>query len=495
MDSTTLKEVKYIPEKPDILTSDTKVQEFKPENGKKSDTLYLVAIVIGGSMLAVLSGEAYVWTSAVIPTLKSNNTEENPLGRSITVLELSLLAGLPSLSMLFGALIHGYVSEKIGRKRTLQLAGIGIVSSAISIAFSKKIILMIIIRCIWFFFFMGGLTVYPIYVTEICEDHNRARYGCLYSAFLPVGNLLGYSLGSLFSFRDFTLIGTLPFLIFLFFFFFAPESPVYTLSQCKKDKCIRTLRKLRNNKTEKEIHEDFIKMEATIKANASGKKPNILSLFETKERRYSLMLGSTLVSLHMFCGIGIILPFMEPIFLAAGTKFDSSSMPIYVAAVKIISFLLTSLVIEKAGKRLMLLISSIGIGVPLFVLGLFFHLKAVDSPFILQLQWLPLVCIISYIIFFSLGVGPVPGAIIGEFFTSDLRAAGLSVAMTFLGILSFLSSFTFPIIVEKFGMQWCMWLYSSFCVFGAIFIYLFIPETKGKTLIEIQDYIKSRCQK
>ncbi|XP_056631723.1 uncharacterized protein LOC130441897 isoform X1 [Diorhabda sublineata] len=231
---------------------------------RKNDTGFLLLIVITGSMFNLYIGLSFVWPSSVIPKLESNSTEENPLSRRITTFETSILAGLPTIAILLGPIVMGYVSEIVGRKRSLQIAGVGICISILALSFSTNIICIITFRFVSFFFVNGASNVFLIYVVEICEDHNRAKYGCLSVAFTHFGQTLGYGFGAALNFKNFNLIELSPLLVIFIFFFIAPESPVYNLSKHKTEKCMMDLKRLRRNKSKKELQIDLRNIYCTI---------------------------------------------------------------------------------------------------------------------------------------------------------------------------------------------------------------------------------------
>nr|QJX15782.1 major facilitator superfamily protein [Phyllotreta armoraciae] len=460
-------------------------------DAKKPDTLFLYFTVLTGTLLFFVSGATLVWTSPVIPMLRSNNTEINPMGYPISTTEVSLIAGVPSLTMLFGSVILARVSELVGRKRCLQIIGLGLFSSTLLIAFSPNVLLIVLFRSVLYIFYIGTLTVLPVYITEICEDHNRAKFGCLMGAFLPFGNLYTYILGSFCNVRYLTVMIAAPLLFFLAFFNLAPETPVYLLSKGRKDQCIKAIHAVRKNKTSREINEEFVKIEGTIQSSVSAQS-NFIALFKTREARWGMLLAISPVIIQNLSGVTVIMTFLAPLFNSAGTSLSGNTMAIIVGSIKVCSFIFTSTIIEKTGRRRMLLISTLGTGIPLFVLGIFFYLKQQNSHLLPYIQWLPLACVISNVVMYSLGLGSIPMAIMGEYFPIELRSLALSFIMIIFGLIMFVTTFTYPYIDDYLGVHWCVWMYSGVCFLGFIFMYLVIPETKGKTLNEIQEYLKTR---
>ncbi|XP_056643510.1 facilitated trehalose transporter Tret1-2 homolog [Diorhabda sublineata] len=455
---------------------------------RKKDTLFLYFVVLTGTMSVIVGAGSFVWTSPVVPKLISNNTDENPIGRPATTTEISLIAGLPFLTMIFGSFLLGSLSEMVGRKRCLQFIGLGMFVSAVIVAFSTNVIFIIIFRCVLFMFYNGVLTVYPIYLTEICEDHNRAKYGCLMGVFLPFGNLYSYILGSFFNVRSYSLLLAAPLAYFLVFFFFAPESPVYSSIKGHREESLRALKKLRNNKTRDEITEDYDKISNTIRKRSA--KMSILEILRDGDLRYGMILALGPVLVQNLSGVTIVMAFMAPIFNAAG--FSGNYMSIIVGAIKVITITCTSFVVEKTGRRKMLFTSAIGTGFPLLILGIFFYLQNIDSPLIKHVQWLPLPCVICNVVMYSVGLGPIPMAIMSELFVPEVRSVAVSIVTALMGFCIFITTTSYPFMVEILGIHWCVWMYSCVCFLGAVFIYFVIPETKGKSLLQIQQYLKTR---
>ncbi|XP_028137263.1 facilitated trehalose transporter Tret1-2 homolog [Diabrotica virgifera virgifera] len=470
--------------------------QLKPQNqSAKPDTFFFIMTILSGTVVATIMGSQLVWTSPVIPKITSNVSDDNPLGRTATTYEISMIAGFPPLATLAGPLFLGQLAEIFGRKRSMLIITLGEMLAVVCLAFSTNVYCIVVFRCAIFMFFNASITVLPVYLTEICEDHNRARYGCLMGVMPPLGSLFGYVVGSFFTIRVFTLLSLSPLLLFIFFCVCAPESPVYSLSRGRREECLNALRKLRSNKNEKEIEGDMYQIEQALKLRANSSSGNIFTLFSTKEKRYAMLLALIPIMIQVFSGVTVLVQFMAPIFIAAGTKYNSNHLAIVVGSIKVVSFIIVSFVVEKTGRRYMLLISAIGSSIPLSMLGGFFYLKHINSSWIASLQWIPLTSIVGFMITYSLGIGTIPMAIMGELFTPDVRAAGVSFIMTMLGICLFCATASFPIINEFLGLYWCIWMYSVFCLAGATFIYFMIPETKGKTVVEIQEYIKSRVNK
>uniref|UniRef100_A0A6P7FRS5 Facilitated trehalose transporter Tret1-like n=1 Tax=Diabrotica virgifera virgifera TaxID=50390 RepID=A0A6P7FRS5_DIAVI len=466
--------------------------ELKPENEpKKSNTLFLYCTIILLQIPVFTAGSHVVWNSPVVPMLMSNDSQKNPLGSPATTADISVIAGMPAISGLIGSLILPKFADVLGRKLFLQLTVSMMLVGYIILTFSTTVTMMFIAKFIAGMFTTGAPSVIPIYITELCEDHNRAKFGCFMGLFLQLGHFYTFIVGPLFSYRMFNFLISSPLILFLLLFIFFPESPVYLFSKGKRTQCEKVLRKLRSDKSSNEIRNDIEKLDDVLKSKQYIKKSfNLITLFKTKESRMGLFLALLPVAVQHFSGVSVIISFMAPFFDSAGTGFSGYKVAMIVSVVKISCISFTSAIIERVGRKRMLLISALGTGIPLFVLGWFFYLKYINSQIIHHLQWLPLLLVLSNVGFYSLGLGPIPTAIMHEMFTPEKRAVAGSFINTFTCLLIFSLTSTYPIIAATIGTHWAVWLYSVSCLVGAGMIYKFLPQTNGKSLSEIQELLK-----
>ncbi|CAG9855590.1 unnamed protein product [Phyllotreta striolata] len=466
---------------------DKQNEKTKSSTSRVPDTLFLYISVITAHLVSIASGTSMVWTSPVLGKLYSNDTEVNPIGRPITTIEVSMLAAIPTFTNIPGILFMPKLSDIIGRKRYLLSAAFVMLLAGVGLAFSNNVALMIITRCI--FGFHGSWMVVCLYVAEVTEDHNRGKFGCYFGILHQIGHLFGFVIGPFFSVKYFTLITISPLLIFLVIFTMLPETPMYLLAKGREEECKMALRKLRSNKTEEEIEVDLEKLKENLKKQKE-EKGKITDLTKKRESRLAVILG-LLPLITTYCsGVTVIFTFLAPFFDEAGTSLSGDIVAIIIVVFKITFFLLTSLVIERFGRRKMFLISSTSTAIPLFLLGIYFYLQSIDSSLIAYLQWLPLTCLIFTVCFFGLGLGPIAQAFVAELPSEELRAVTSSLVHSIGIFVSFALTFLYPIISEL-GVQWCVWWFSMNCVVGSILMYFFLPETKGKSFVEIQDMLKN----
>ncbi|XP_074041137.1 facilitated trehalose transporter Tret1-2 homolog [Leptinotarsa decemlineata] len=480
-----LKEITYKP-----VNHEFRIQELKPNSTKKRDTFFLYFSVLTVNLLMIVNGSSLVWTSPVIPQLESTNPEINPLGEKITTFQISILVGLPSLFTIFGSFFFGKLPDVIGRKNTLICISLGTFLSNVAVAFGKHIYLYYAGRSIANLCLGLLFVVLPIYLNEICEDHNRAKHGCLMMFFLPFGSLYGYLLGPITSIKLFTLLCAAPLIPqLIFLWLLIPETPVYTASKGEKGATMKILRKLRSNKTDYEIREDYNQIEAMLKANSKADRGGFKNIFETRASRKGFIVGlGCCLSIHM-SGVPVIMGFLGPIFNDAGTNLSGNMVAILVGCVKLLFFFVTITIVGRFGRRPLLLLSSIGTAIPLGVLAVHFYLNSIHSPMIVNIRWLPVACVLIYIAIYSLGLGSIATSLLTELFPNNVRAIATSVIMTIGNTLLLLLTTGFPIVSHFLGVHYCIGIFSVSCVFSFIFIYYMLPETKGKSTLEIQEIL------
>ncbi|XP_057658517.1 facilitated trehalose transporter Tret1-like isoform X4 [Diorhabda carinulata] len=461
------------------------------EKKQKPDTLFLYFVVLSGIILMLVNSATNVWTSPAIIKLHSNDTNENILGRDITTLETSLLLGIPGVVSIIGACFLPKLADFMGRRRSLQAMGLGTFLSIVGLAFSNNIYSIIGFMCLVQIFCAGVWGILPLYLTEICDDHNRAKYGCLMTVFSPIGQLYGLIIGPMFNYRIFTLLIGIPLIPFSLLFLFAPESPAYSLSKGRYDECLETLKKLRSNKTDIEIEHDFNNLKKSILKLDAKKQFSLMMLINSKECRIGLFLALLPILLQIFCGIQVITPLLGPIFNDSGSNISGNNIAIIVGTVKLITFIFTTFVIENTGRKPMLIISAFGAGISATCLGVLFYLKDIKSPLIDKFQWAPVVFVCIYFVSYSIGLGPVPMAIMSELFTSDVRATAIAVISTSNRLLMASYTALYPILAETIGTHWCMWMFGVSCFLGSFLIFKLLPDFRGKSIVEIQIILKN----
>jgi len=193
----------------------------------------------------------------------------------------------------------------------------------------------------------------------------------------------------------------------------------------------------------------------------------------------ALVLGIVLAVFQQWCGINVIFNYAEEIFRAAG--YDISSVLKNIAWTGSVNLVFTFVAlgfVDRAGRRPLMLIGSFGLAAIYLVLGLLYHRHVTGVPVLLL--------VLAAIGCYAMSLAPVTWVVISEIFPNRIRGAAMSLAVSALWIACFLLTYTFPILNKSLGASGTFWLYGAICVLGGAFIAARLPETKGKTLEEIE---------
>lgn len=452
------------------------------------DDMILTVVIFSASLVLVGVGINVVWTSPVIMKLKSNNTDINPLGKPITTYQVALITGLVPFGGVVGPLFFTKFCDIIGRKKTLMILSTLMILFEAVLAFSTNIYMYYISR------FMIGLCVgvsvaaTSIFLSEISQDHNRGTIGCFVGLSYPIGSLYAYIIGPLFSIKIFTLLCTIPNIFnILCFLIFIPESPFYLASKGYKKETMKALGKIRcrNDNVEKE----YLKIVQTLENTTDKVEPTWRNILIVKNLRKGFIIAVTLNALQQLSGIGAILSYAGPLFDAAGASLSGNMTAILIGAVKVGAAVAATAIIERTGRKPLLIISTLGGSIPLFLLGLFFHLKNINSPLLDSILWLPIFSALFFIVTYTFGLGIIPQAIMSELFPSNVKSKTASSSASCALILKCVVTTIFPIMNDFLGPTWCLWVFSVFELLGFLFVCFVVPEIKGKTVLEVQELL------
>uniref|UniRef100_A0A0C9QET0 Tret1_45 protein n=1 Tax=Fopius arisanus TaxID=64838 RepID=A0A0C9QET0_9HYME len=181
------------------------------------------------------------------------------------------------------------------------------------------------------------------------------------------------------------------------------------------------------------------------------------------------------------------------IFRLAGSSLDPDSAAIILAGMQVVGSLLATMAIERAGRRPLLLISTGGMAISHGFLGAFLLLQSQGHD-VSSFNWLPVVILSSYTIFYCIGIGPVAFVVSMEVLTPDIAGLANSLAVALMWIMSFVTVKGFPVTSEVIGNYGCFFVLAVFCSCTFLFTYFFVPETKGKTIESIIEELNGGVQ-
>jgi sugar porter (SP) family MFS transporter len=396
---------------------------------------------------------------------------------------------------LAGALAAGALSDKFGRKRLLIIAALLFAGTSIGNALARDFTVFIAWRI------FGGVAIglasnlSPMYIAEVAPARIRGRLVSVNQLTVVIGILLAQYInwflvrhlpsGANDEFIRHSWFGqqgwrwmfgltAAPALLFFIGMLFVPESPRWLAQQGRPDRAHAILTKIGGaqyaDASSKEIA-------ATLTAE-TVERGRFSDLLEPKMRKV-LVLGVVLAVFQQWCGINVIFNYAEEIFRAAG--YDISTVLQNIAWTGSVNFVFTLValaVIDRGGRRPLLLFGSAALAVIYTAIG-FCYFKGVKGLPMLALVLTAIGC-------YAMSLAPVTWVVISEIFPNRVRGAAMAVAISSLWIACFVLTYTFPKLNALLGSAGTFWLYAAICLAGFIFIKLKLPETKGKTLEQIE---------
>ncbi|MCG8685659.1 MAG: sugar porter family MFS transporter [Desulfobacterales bacterium] len=401
------------------------------------------------------------------------------------------------IGCLFGALISGFLTDCYGRKYPLigaaALFTISAIGTGIVDAYSPFI----------FYRLLGGLgiglasAISPMYIAEIAPANMRGRLVAINQLTIVIGILAAQVINFLIAEEvpenasdNFILnswngqIGwrwmfwaeTVPAFSFFLLAFFIPESPRYLVKSGNPTKAFQILEKIGGNayaSSEEKSITDTLK-EAKAKVNWG-------ELFSKKVRPI-MIIGIVLAVFQQWCGINIIFNYAEEIFTAAGYSITDMLFNIVITGVVNLAFTLVAMqTVDRLGRRKLMLFGSLGLAIIYVLLGssYFFGLKG----------FVVLSMVVVAIAVYAMSLAPITWVVLSEIFPNKVRGAAMAVATTSLWIACFALTYTFPILNKLLNASGIFWLYAFICLSGFLFILKKLPETKGKSLEQIEKEI------
>ncbi|XP_043477246.1 uncharacterized protein LOC122508161 [Leptopilina heterotoma] len=439
--------------------------------------LYLAALAANLGMIS--AGLFFGWSSPSIPLLTQN---DSPIKLSSN--EASWVASLFNVGASFGAVLSLFMVHKCGRKATMIFSVLPSIFGWIIIAFAVSPWQLYISRIICGIASGTSYSTTPAYLGEISPPNVRGILGSMLTVSAKFGMLLEYCIGPFVTVKNLALISlTIP-ILFLITFVWLPETPYQLMRLGKLKEAEKSLTQLRA--ANQDIVEEIKIIEQSVKddqINGNGMR----IIFSVSGNRRALIACLGLLLIQQMSGSQAVTAYAEKIYDEANSGLEGKYLTMMLGTIQIIVTIFSGMITDRIGRRPLLLLSTIGCAISTGIVAIYFHLIYLQITEISTgFGWIAALGITFYIIFYSLGLSGLPFAMIGELFSTNVKAFSSTICIVFVNILSILVIKTYQILNDFVGIQSAFWLYTLCSIVGGVFIFFYVPETNGKSLQCIQ---------
>ncbi|KAH1003131.1 facilitated trehalose transporter Tret1-like isoform X1 [Dendroctonus ponderosae] len=440
-----------------------------------------IVAVLGSTIGAISDGMHYGWSAPFMPILEKEDSHIKISHSDVTWLEsIYLIGGLAGLPVTI------YCVDRLGRKASILLAAVISLIAWILIALADDVIYLYVAR------FMVGLSgdvafvAAPMYIAEIADKRIRGFLAGVIYVMMLVGILVVYAVAPFAPFYACSVIGSLFVIIQLVTFPFMPDSPYYLLQKTKSDKAKRHLMRLRTGENiDKELEEITA---AVLRQRSERGRPQDLVL--SKSNRKALIIMTVLNAAQHFSSISVMLMNLHSILKEAESEYVSFEIAgIMFSSFMLIAATIADFVVDKCGRKGLLISSSLLSGLALLVLAVYFTLKNSGQD-VGGISWIPVAAVMVYAAVFKFGLGIIPIVMTAELFPAKVKAMGMTLADFSYLFFGLISVELYQRLIAVYYLDLPFYIFASSTLLTAIFSWWYIPETKGKTLEEIQFILK-----
>lgn len=388
------------------------------------------------------------------------------------------------IGAIFGSGFSGPSSDKLGRRRVVFIIAIIYIVGALTLALAPNLTMLVLGRLIIGLAVGGSTAIVPVYLSELAPTNQRGSLSSLNQLMITIGilasYLTSYAFASTEGWRWMLGLAVVPSLILLVGVIFMPESPRWLLEH-RGEKAARKVMDLTfpKNEIDKEI--------------AEMKEINAISestwhVLKSPWLRPTLIIGCVFALFQQIIGINAIIYYAPTIFNKAGLG-DSASIlgSVGIGTVNVLVTIVAIMIIDKVDRKKLLIIGNIGMVASLVIMAILIWTMGIHSA-----AWISIICLTIFIVFFGFSWGPVLWVMLPELFPMRARGAATGIAALVLSLGSLAVAQLFPILTDAFSTQAVFLIFAVIGVFALIFVVKYLPETRGRSLEEIEAELRAR---
>lgn len=402
---------------------------------------------------------------------------------SLSNFQIEMVVSAVLLGALIGSGLSGRVSDLFGRRKVLVFTALTFIVGSLATAFSPNVIALIIGRIILGIAIGVGSFTAPLYLAEIAPKRIRGMLVSLNQLAITIGIVFSYLVNYYFSVTGqwpwMLGLGVVPAIILLIGTIYLPESPRWMILKGWDHKARDVLQRLRHGEN---INKEFNEIHQTVEIEKGAHR-----LLFAKWLRPILFISLGLSFFQQVTGINAIIYYAPTILQMSGFKYASNAIlaTLGIGVINVLFTIIALPLIDRWGRRPLLLCGLIGMFISLLIMGTAFYL-----PTFTALRWVAVASMVIYIASFAMSLGPIMWLVISEIFPLNIRGVGASLAISVSWGFNMLVSLTFLTLIQFIGTSHTFWLYAALCVLGWIFVYFIVPETKNCSLEHIETNLR-----
>lgn len=393
-----------------------------------------------------------------------------------------------TVGAVLGSIFGGPLSDKLGRKKVLLISAVCFALSSFGQGWSNDLTLLVASRILAGIAVGIANTVTPIYISEMAPAKIRGALTASYQLVIVIGITLVFFANAFVAqsgtpqwnvttgWRIMLTLGAVPAIIFFLASFFVPESPRWLITQGENQKALKILNRIRHKE---EVSAEIQEINNVIEEEKSLKGMSLSAIFKPGIRKI-VGIGFVLAALQHLTGIDAIMYYAPEILKKAGLGEQVALYNTIIIGIALFIFTIVAIAtVDKFGRKKLLIVGTIIMTISLTIVGLLFQMKNPPTAILLAF-------ILVDISGFSIGMGSVMWVVLGEIFPTKVRSLAMSLSMIALWGANYIVAQFFPIIMNNIGPSVAFYIFAAFALFTIFFTIKYIPETKGKTLEQIE---------
>ncbi|XP_047002862.1 facilitated trehalose transporter Tret1-like [Schistocerca americana] len=450
---------------------------------------FLAAFVVNLNTFAYGAGVG--WTTMALPQLQS--AEAGLRDPPLTTDEVSWVSSLQPIAALVFTPLYCGLTARIGRKALGYLTIAPLMLTWILKIASSSTIVLYIARVVAGANAAGSLVLPSIYVSEIASDDVRGALGSFLALAGNSGILFAYIVGAYLTYDVVLYVCLLLVALYVVTYFFMPETPFWLMSARKYEDAKKSLRWLRRGITEDQLELEMARLEASLGRDSSsggggGGAAHGAAVGGRLCSAVSLV-GISLVIVvainQQMGGLFAVVNYAVFIFQESGSSLSPELAAIVIGLLQVAGGVASAPLMDRLGRRVILLLSNVCVGVSVTVLGVYFYLRTETDVDVSLIGWLPVTCLSVYLLMMAFGLGPMPYILLSEIVAPRVRGVASVLAFSAIWGSAALMTKLYPFMSEAMGVHGTFWFFAAICLACSVIGLSTLPETKGRPLEDI----------